>query len=171
MEPTYEPIPRNRVLSLDPLTRGFGFVVLEDGPLQLVDWGVRYCAKQKQEACSRAVRRMLGEFAPTALVIERAASARSLRAFALEGFLGGIADALADSAVDLRAYSRLDVRRAFAPSGAVTKAQIATVLVSRFPELRAKAPRERKLWESEDTRMAIFDALAFALTHLATGDG
>jgi Holliday junction resolvasome RuvABC endonuclease subunit len=171
MEPIYVPIPRDRVLAVDPLSRGFGFVVLEDGPLQLVDWGVRNCAKRENDACAKALRRMLVRYEPTTIVIEDARDARFLRTLALEGFLANVADALTDSPVMLRTYSRGDVRRTFAATAAVTKEQIAKVLVSRFPELRAKEPPHRKVWESEDARMAIFDALSFAMTHLASGDG
>jgi hypothetical protein len=43
------------------------------------------------------------------------------------------------------------------------KDQIARLIVTRFPELAPRLPPERKPWTSEDTRMAIFDAAAFAL--------
>lgn len=171
MEPRYEPIPRDRILAVDPISRGFGFVVLEADPVQLVDWGVRNCARGEEDACALAVRRMIERYEPTALVIEDAREARSLRAIALEAFLGSIADVLIGMPVTLRTYSRREIRRAFASTGAVTKEAIAKVLVVRFPELRAKAPPHRNVWESEDSRMSIFDALSLAATHCAAGDG
>ncbi|MFN0009569.1 MAG: crossover junction endodeoxyribonuclease RuvC [Planctomycetota bacterium] len=171
MEPTYEPLPRDRVLAVDPVSRGFGFVVLETGPLQLVDWGVRICARREEDACANAVRRMIARYEPTAIVIEDAREARTLRAVSLEAFLGSIAEALSGSSIALRTYSRRDIRRAFASEGAVTKEQIAKVLVARFPELRVKEPPRRMLWESEDARMSIFDALSLATTHFVSGDG
>jgi Holliday junction resolvasome RuvABC endonuclease subunit len=171
MEPTYEPIPRDRVLAIDPVSRGFGFVVLEDEPLQLVDWGVRNCAKQDEFACAHSLRRMLARYEPTTVVIEDAREARTLRSVALEAFLASVADALAGQSIKVRSYSRREVRKAFTSTGAVTKEQIARVLIQRFPELRGKEPPHRNVWESEDTRMSIFDALSLALTHFASGDG
>jgi hypothetical protein len=47
--------------------------------------------------------------------------------------------------------------------GPGTKAEIARVLVQRFPELKHRMPRERTRWSTEDERMHIFDALALAV--------
>jgi hypothetical protein len=44
------------------------------------------------------------------------------------------------------------------------KAKTARIVAAKFPELRSRLPPERKPWMSEDYRMAIFDAAAFALT-------
>jgi hypothetical protein len=46
--------------------------------------------------------------------------------------------------------------------GIRNKSQIARFIAARFPELADYVPRERKPWTSEDPRMAIFDAAAFA---------
>jgi hypothetical protein len=37
------------------------------------------------------------------------------------------------------------------------------LIATRFPQLARSVPPERKPWMSEDSRMAIFDAAAFAL--------
>jgi hypothetical protein len=52
------------------------------------------------------------------------------------------------------------VKRTFAVSN---KAQMARAIAARFLELTRYLPPERKPWMSEDPRMAIFDAAAFAL--------
>jgi hypothetical protein len=48
-----------------------------------------------------------------------------------------------------------------------TKHSIAMKLAEQFPELQPSLPRlrPRKAYESEDDRMSIFDAVAFAVTH------
>lgn len=63
-------------------------------------------------------------------------------------------------------YSRGQIRRAFAAQGATTKEQIAAALASQFPELARRLPPKRKVWMSEDHRMAIFDAVALIFTGL-----
>jgi len=44
------------------------------------------------------------------------------------------------------------------------KNRIAGVIAERLPELAPWQPPFRKPWMSEDERMSIFDAVAFALT-------
>jgi hypothetical protein len=46
-----------------------------------------------------------------------------------------------------------------------TKYSIAEALAQQFPELAKKLPPHRKAYMSQDERMAIFDALALAVTH------
>ena len=53
--------------------------------------------------------------------------------------------------------------RAFARVGARTKQAVAMALVRRFPELADALPPARKLWMSEDYKMAFFDAVALGV--------
>lgn len=171
MEQTYEPVLRSRVFAIDPISRGFGYVVLEGEPLQLVDWGLRICSRKNASGCADVVRRMRARHRPTVVVLEDWSQARALRAASLKAFQDAIADVLAEDEMHLRTYSRRAVRFTFAPTGAALKDDIVKILVAKFPELRPRMPRKRKIWESEDSRTSIFDALALAVTHLATGDG
>lgn len=171
MELFYEPTHRERVLALDPFYRGFGFAVLESSPTQIVDWGIRHCGRAGRNTCDRALRRMIARYEPSAIVTEDLRGARTLRARSLRVFMSGLSDALDEASVGLRTYTRTEVRTVFEPAGAVTKERIASVLIARFPELESRRPPPRKVWESEDSRMAIFDALSFAVTHFVSGDG
>jgi len=92
---------------------------------------------------------------------------RALRAEALVAFMGAVAEVLGELRIGVHTYSRGAVRGVFASAGAFTKDAIAREIASRFPELHPRVPKPRAIWESEDARMSIFDALAFALTHLA----
>jgi hypothetical protein len=65
-------------------------------------------------------------------------------------------------AVRVHRVSHQKVRKTFANSGASNKYSIARVIATRVPELTPHLPPERKPWMSEDLRMAIFDATAFA---------
>jgi hypothetical protein len=73
----------------------------------------------------------------------------------------------AANGVRVHRVSRTKVRQVFAPLGATKKHRIASVIAVRFPELAARLPPERKPWMSEDSRMTIFDAAAFALALFA----
>ena len=57
------------------------------------------------------------------------------------------------------------VYRAFAGTRAGTKYGIATALVPAFPELMVGLPPKRKPWQTEDSRMSIFDAVALGLAY------
>lgn len=163
----YEPIPTTRVLALDPFTKGFGFVVLEDEPLQLVDWGVASC-RRADSSCLDSVQRLIARYDPTVLAIEDWKTAAPLRRAALEHFINRIGEALVTTTLPVATYSRPEIRRVLASERVLTKHDLAVVLTARFPELAPKLPRHRRIWESEDSRMAIFDALALSITHLSS---
>ena len=61
-------------------------------------------------------------------------------------------------------YSRDQIREVFEQFGAVTKYEIAQLLLTEFKELEQRTPRKRTLWVAEDRNMAIFDALSLAMT-------
>ena len=66
-----------------------------------------------------------------------------------------------------RAFSRSEIRRAFATVGKTTKHPIAAEVARRFPELAERLPPVRKFQDSEEERMSIFDAASLALTYFA----
>jgi hypothetical protein len=59
------------------------------------------------------------------------------------------------------------IRHYFARYNAATKYQLAQSVAMLLPELAWKLPRNRKPWETEHHRMAIFDAAAVVIAHLA----
>ena len=46
------------------------------------------------------------------------------------------------------------------------KYQVARAVAKRLPDLAAKLPRKRKIWEKEHYRMRIFDAAAVGVAYL-----
>jgi Holliday junction resolvasome RuvABC endonuclease subunit len=165
-----------RVLAIDPHPRGFGYAVFE-GPLRLVDWGTRdrppgQGARSRYERIGELVRR----YRPTVIVVEDCTvtgshgatreSGGSPRAFSSAARASGVVG---------RALPLAAVYRAFAGTGAGTKYGIATALVRAFPELMVRLPPKRKPWQTEDSRMSIFDAVALGLTYFRrlrrTGNG
>jgi hypothetical protein len=59
--------------------------------------------------------------------------------------------------------SRGEVRRTVSAAIDATGHDIAVLLAEVFPELRPQLPPKRRLWESEDERMKIFDAVGLAV--------
>lgn len=161
----YSPGSSKRVLAIDPISRGFGFAVLE-GPDRLIDWGVVHVAAKKNRGCVRRIGQLLDQYSPDILVTEDVATPGSRRGSRVRNLVEAIQTLVKDNRVAFRRISHRQVRRAFSKSGAATKHQIATIIADRFPELRSRLPRPRKCYESADDRMAIFDAVALGLTSL-----
>jgi Holliday junction resolvasome RuvABC endonuclease subunit len=156
------PAHQKRVLALDPASRGFGFAVLE-GPDRLVDWGVKETRGKTQRTVLCQLDALLTRYQPEALVVEDRTARGSRRCPRVRQLLRAAEARAARRQVRPRRVSRAAVRKVFAPGGARTKYQTALAIAVQFPELRPRVPPPRKPWMSEDARMTIFDAIAFAL--------
>ena len=155
-----------RVLAIDPNTRGFGYVVLED-PNTLIDWGVKSARSGKATVLSN-LRDFIRQYRPYALVIEDADGKGSRRCKRVRRLLKTIRAMAKKSGVKTKAISLTKVKEVFAAFGARTKHEIAQVVAKQLPELASKLPPRRKPWMNEDYHMATFDAAALALAGLHT---
>jgi hypothetical protein len=68
--------------------------------------------------------------------------------------------------IPVRYVPRHAVKKAFLGHDG-NKHEIATVLAQRFPALAPKLPPKRKIWQSEDYRMSVFDAAALGVAYFA----
>ncbi len=152
----------HRILAVDPTHHGFGYVVFE-GRDFLVDWGVRSVSGPKNSCCVQAISHLIEHYEPDVLVLEDGSAKGCWRRRRVRDLLGELVALAALRGVRVRRVSRAKVGKTFAGLGASHKDRIARLIVARFPELAPRLPPERKPWKSEDTRMAIFDAAAFAL--------
>ena len=152
-----------RVLAVEPISKGFGYAVLE-GPESLVDWGVKRSPRVSNDWCLRHVGDLLDQFHLDLVVIENAAAKRSRRSPRVRELLREIRRLARSRRVPTRTVSRRAVHRAFGSSERATKHRIATRIARRFPALVPKLPPPRKAWRSEDHRLAIFTAAALGLT-------
>ena len=75
----------------------------------------------------------------------------------------------ASRSVNVVVYSRTDIKAAFRTVGAGTRQEIALAVAHHVDAFRHRLPRPRKPWESEDRRMALFNAGALVLTHFRLG--
>ena len=152
-----------RVLALQPTTRGFGFCVFE-GAQQPIDWGVKDIRKDKNKVSLAKISELIEFYAPEVLVVENFSGEGSRRAQRIERLIHQIAYVGDKKRIPVRSYSREEIRNAFRPFGAETKYEIAKVIARWLPGFESRLPPVRKIWMSEDYRMAIFDAASFALT-------
>ncbi len=157
-----------RVLALDPMSRGFGFGVLE-GPTNLVDWGIRNAPNTNPRALLRKIRELIDLYHPDVIVIEDCHHDRSRRRQRVRTVIAQVA-ALATPDTEVELIAAVLVHRALGRGKAVTKHEIARRVAEHFPEIAYRLPPERKPWMPEDSRFAIFDALAFGLAFLLLDD-
>lgn len=154
---------KNIVYAIYPNSTGFGFVYLEN-PRKLLDYGIVKVSPLSARKILERIKSSFDYFRPSIVIIQDpdgiyARTGRRIRRLIAKIKL------LAESE-DLKVvqYSRDQIRAVFEQFGALTKYEIAKVLLTEFTELQRKEPRKRKTWESESHTMPLFDALSLGLT-------
>jgi hypothetical protein len=148
--------PRGRVLAFYPHARGFAYVVFNDQvPL---DWGMSDLRRQRKTAgCVRRLARLLDWYCPRVLIV------RDIRRSANAGAFYSICDLAGERGINVVAVSRRKVQEAFADLGRPTRYAIAQAIALELPIFAPLMPPPRKIWNGEDRRMGLFDALALML--------
>src|SRR5713101_636031 len=157
--------PQKRVLAIDPTHRGFGYVIFE-GPDFFIDWGVRHVEGPKNKASIAAVAELIARYHPRIVVLEDVAAKGCRRCRRVRQLVDGLEWYGRERGLTARKIAQSIVKKNLVRSGIRNKNQMAQFVAARFPELGRYLPPERKAWMSEDSRMAIFDAAAFALAVL-----
>ena len=154
------------VLSISPSTRGFGFAVLEDHET-LVDWGVKSIRRDKNTLPLKKAQELILLYKPGLLVLEDYFIGNSRRSQRIRELSHAMETLAQGHSITVVTFSREQVRRVFFADNQGTKHALAEILAARFPdELSFHLPPKRRLWTSEDHRMAIFEAVALALTSI-----
>jgi hypothetical protein len=156
------PANEKRVLAIDPTHRGFGYIILE-GPERLIDWGITQVRGMRNRASIAAAEELIRHYRPQIMVLEEVAERNCRRCPRVRQLIEALEHYGRERGLTVRKVARTTVKKTFLPSGIRNKNQMARFIVIRFPELARYLPPERKPWMSEDPRMAIFDAAAFAL--------
>jgi len=156
-----------RVLTIDPTSRGFGFAVLE-GPGTLVDWGVRSTGRGAKTLDK--VGDLISHYRPDVVVLEDCSDAHSRRRKRACALIAAIVVLANRTGVATKTVSITAVHQVFGEKRRATKEHVAKVIAEHFAALAPRLPPKRKLWMPEDERMAIFDAVAFALSYYFFAD-
>jgi len=151
-----------RVLAIDPMSYGFGFVVLES-PTLVVDWGMPFIRRGNHERTLAEIGALIRLYEPGLLIIEESKGSR--RCDRIQKLLEEVSQ-IKVRGLKIRRLPAKRVKKVFQAFGAKTKYEIAHTIAQQLPELTSRLPRFRKPWMSEDKRTCIFDAAALALTYL-----
>jgi RNase H-fold protein (predicted Holliday junction resolvase) len=159
------PIHPTRIFALDPTTKGFGYAVFEL-PFRLVAWGLAHVSGEKESGAIARFEALLDQFRPDVVVLEDPAAPGSRRRPRVQKLLEKLVETARERGIEVQALPRLAVIECFSsPDERATKFSITKRLAETFPELAAKMPQRRKIYQSEDERIAIFDALALAVAY------
>ena len=160
-------LPRDLLLAVVPNTRGIAFTYFE-GPLSPVDWGLketRGAGKNGQSLAALA--ELITRLQPDVLILDDYTTGHPRRAPRIQRLQKLVVAHAASQAIEVVRYTRDDVRTTFAPAGAVTRYEIAELIAGQVDAFSFRLPPVRKLWMTEDRRMALFDAAALAMTHFS----
>jgi len=159
------PTDPTRIFALDPTTKGFGYAVLET-PFHLIDWGLAHISGEKVSGAVARFEALLDQCRPDVVVLEDSAAPGSRRRPRVRKLLGKLQETARERGIAVHAIPRLAVIECFSsPDKRATKFSITEHLAETFPELAPKMPKRRKIYQSEDERIATFDALALAVTY------
>lgn len=155
----------NRIFALDPSNKGFGYAVFEL-PFRLVECGFAHVSGDKNAGATVRFEKLLIRFRPDTVVLEDAEAPGSRRHPRVRRLAETLAKLARERGIAVSTVARVAVLKCFAPAdGRATKYTIAKQLSKQFPELGDCLPPPRKPWRTEDRRLAIFDAVALAVTH------
>lgn len=156
-----------RVLAIDPMSRGFAWVVLE-GPDRPLDWSTADVREEKTKETLRRVAELLETYEPDVVVLEDPRGFGSRRRARVARLLDSIRNLVQSSGVRVWTCPMATVKAVFSQWEAGTKEEIADEVACRYPALALRRPPLRKIWMPEDPRINLFDAAAFALTYFET---
>ena len=152
-------IPHRRILALDVHALHAGFAVLE-GPRRLVGHGRIHYGSISGVPAIR-VARLIDLYRPDRIVLTMPAN-QTLAGERLAAASTSIAGEAARRRIPIRRIGRwqaLDIL------GARTRYAAALHVSETLPALGARLPRRRKMWQSEQPIMSVFDAAAAALAY------
>jgi len=154
----------NLVAAIHLNSRGFGFVLFE-GPLAPLDWGAAEArGKEKRETLLARVDALFVRYQPNVIVLQDMSERGTHRPHRIRHLNEAIVEIAEKYGFPVLFFSRAEIRQCFAYMGALTKDTIAAAIAKNIPAFERFLPPPRKLWNSEDARMGIFDAAALALT-------
>ncbi|MBO9711437.1 hypothetical protein [Sphingomonas sp.] len=159
-------LPRSLTLAIHPSPRGFGWIAFAS-PFNPHDWGTVYVrgAQARNQRCLRRIERILDRLNPEMLLLEDFETRRSSRRARIRELGRAIMALASTKGIDVVVISIGEVRGCFAKVGARTRDDIAETAARQFECLRHLLPRRRRAWHSEHPRMALFCAVAVAMTH------
>jgi hypothetical protein len=159
-------------LSVHLNTRGFAFVLFES-PLAPFDWGTpEIRGDRKHERCLKKITSIIDQYEPEGLVLQDMSEVGTRRTQRIVNLNAAIITLAKSREMPVFVYSREIVRETFFQQhGVMTKQDIAEIIAKSIPAFERYLPSPRKPWQSEDSRMGLFDAAGMGLVFYQRTNG
>jgi Holliday junction resolvasome RuvABC endonuclease subunit len=153
-----------KVLAIDPGTKYIGFALLEKE--KLVHHGVKtiprlHTSKETLKEGKRIVSRLMDDFRPNILVVEKTFFANNKDSVLLNTFTAQIQQIGKRKGLKVVSLATNTVRKHVCGNGAASKEEVAKAVVSKYPELKPYLTSDRK-WK-ERYHWNMFDAVALGI--------
>jgi Holliday junction resolvasome RuvABC endonuclease subunit len=158
-----------RILAVALSAKGFGFVVME-GQKTIIECGRRKADGDKNTQSLAKLEKLLNFYRPGVLVLQDVEAKGSRRAPRIKTLNRHIKAAAEKHKIEVKLISGKQLRSLLLGNPKGTKHEVAEMIAMQFPdELASRLPPKRKPWESEDSRMDIFDAMELAVVFRMRG--
>jgi crossover junction endodeoxyribonuclease RuvC len=164
------PKKNSKILAIDPGTREIGIAFLEDK--KLIYYGVKVIKNRKSPGEKlregrKIVLRLINDFKPQALVVEKAFFAQNRNASLLNVFFDEIKAIARRKKLKVISYAPSTVKKYICGNGRASKKEVAKVVVAKYPELKVYLTQDRG-WK-EKYHQNMFDAVALGMMAMIRG--
>lgn len=152
-----------KILAIDPGTKHMGFAFFDRG--ELVYHGVSVIKDgtpdEKLKEGRKIIIRLIKDFRPNVLVVEKAFFGKNKTAAIMNVFVGEIMSIGRKKELKVISYAPTTVRKSICGNGRADKKALSEVIVSKIPELRVYLTQDRA-WK-EKYHQNMFDAVGLGL--------
>jgi len=154
------------ILAVSLSTEGFGYALMESAN-SLVDYGNKVFTDRKNDRSLNHITKLIGLFKPSVLVLHDVNAKGSYRAARIKELHRNVLTLAEKHKLKVAQISGRQLRIVLLGDPSGTKHDVATYIAELYSDdLADRLPPKRQLWESQPSRMDIFDAVALALAFL-----
>ncbi len=151
-----------RILAIDLKSSLLGFAVFEP-PTRLLDWGKR---AMPADSCSAFVAQLLRRYAISAVIVRGLKRGERRDTRRVRKGLHATRKLVQCQSITVITVRESRLRASFLEYERYTRYEIARFLTVAFPDLARVLPNQRRCYEPENRRMAVFDAVALGVASL-----
>ena len=151
-----------RILAIALSANGFGYCVMENHGM--LESGKKRARGNKNIQSVSKIEKLMKQFLPSILVLQDVKATGCRRAPRIKALHQQVIGLAAKQKCKVALITKEKSRITLLGDVKGTKHEMAEFLAQKYPvELAGKLPPKRRLWETEDSRMDIFDAVALAV--------